>query len=274
MPIVNCNRRDLWVHAGFAGDGKATFALNVAYETVTQCESNVLYVTLEQPASTLQRKLYSIHSTTLAPRVGTTPLEYARIRREQLTGVEKAFYGEVVNDFDRNPEYGLFQVWEVTQGVTIEDIQLQAELVHRAMGLSLVIIDTGSGSLVEPKVKTGVYRDERNTVVQDAKRLASQFSSGDGIAILLLLHASRQGRDFAEANNGIYLLPAIYPHEAIEIVADHVTATFLDQELRDKGLIRFTNIENPDQGPIDLQTNLACSRIYPPSADILFFLGS
>ena len=258
-----CKRGELWVHAGFTGDGKTTFALNWAYNTVTHYKGHVLYMSLEETYTQVRNKIYSMHSSNhLFEDQGKKALDYRKIRDGDLSSEEETFYQEVLEDFEHNPGYCRFRVWQPERKVTVDDIKVHAELVHQEMELGLIIIDH-SGWL-EPTKYERDYNIRLNSVIRDAKRLALHFNSGEGIAVCLLHQINRQGRADAEKNDGVYKLSALSYANECERAADYVTSSFLDEERRKEGTILLANPKNRDNQPFDpinLNIDFACRRM-------------
>jgi replicative DNA helicase len=256
-----CKKGELWIHAGSPGDGKTTLALNWAVNQVNHYKGNVLYVSLEMPFTQVRNIAYSIHSSSLIFQ-GRSPLEYRKIRDGQLSHEEEEFYQKVLTDFRTNPDYCQFQVWQPDRDVTINDIKLHAELLHKRMELSLIIID--HSQLVEPRRHFKDYTIGLNSVIREAKKLALHFNGGEGVAVCLLHQINRQGRAEAEKNDGVYKFSALsYANEA-ERSADYITATFLDDDRRSNGSILMTNLKNRDNkpfAPTSLSIDFSCRRI-------------
>jgi replicative DNA helicase len=258
-----CKRGELWIHAGFTGDGKTSLALNWAYNTATHYRGHVLYVSLEETYNQIRNKIYSMHSSNWRFKEdGKNPLDYRKIREGELDHDEETFYHHLLQDFETNPEYCRFRVWQPDRDVNMDDVRLHAELVHKEMELGLLIID--HSGLVEPRRNYREYSVALNSVIRDAKKLALQFNGGEGLAVCLLHQINRQGRDAAEKNGGIYKLSALsYANEA-ERSADYVTATFLDEKRREEGTIQIANLKNRDNKPFDpvtLSIDFSCRRI-------------
>ncbi len=259
-----CKRGELWIHAGSQGDLKTTFSLNWAYNLVTRYRSNVYYISLEMPYQQVRNNICAMHSSNAKFQVqGKKSLDYRKIRDGELSPEEEAFYQEVLEDFHTNPEYCQFRLWCPDRDVTIEDIRLQAELVHKELEVGLIVVD--HSGLVEPRKQHKDYTIAFNSVIRDAKKMALHFNGGEGVAVLLLHQLSRQGRLEAEKNKGVYRLSALsYANEA-ERSADYVTTTFLDGQLRDEGrtvLANQKNRDNPSFKPSYLSIDFGCRRMF------------
>ncbi len=257
-------RGEMWVHASFAGELKTTFALNWAYNLVTRYRTNVFYVSLEMPYEQLRRIICVMHSSNLLfKNQGKEPLDYRKVRDGELTPEEEEFYQEVLKDFDTNPEYCRFEVWAPDRDVTIQDIRIETELLHKQMDVGFVAID--HGGLVEPRKKSNSYTIEINSVLRDAKKFALHFNGGEGIPVLVLFQINRDGKDQADKNEGVYKMRALsYANEA-ERSADVVSTTYLNGDYRTKGNTKcccLKNRDNPLFAPFEIGINFDCRRLY------------
>jgi replicative DNA helicase len=246
----------MWIHAAFTGELKTSFALNWAYNLVTRYRSNVVYVTLEMPYEQVLLMIYAMHTSNgkytevrSKDYNPCAPLDYEKICAGTLTPDEKTFYQEVINDFATNVEYGRFDLWGPDDDVTIDDIQMFTELRNQEAPVHLLIID--HGSLMEPKKKrrNKDYTVELNSVLRDTKKMALHFNHGEKVPILLLFQINRDGKDFADKNEGRYKLRALsYANEA-ERSADVITTTYLNDEHRKNGTTMFDCLKRRDGIP-------------------------
>jgi hypothetical protein len=254
--IRGIKRGEMWLHAAFTGELKTSFALNWAYNLVTRYRSNVVYVTLEMPYEQVALMIHVMHSSNgkyTDPRSkeysSCAPLDYDKVKAGLLSGEEKIFYEGVINDFGTNPEYGRFDLWGPDDDVNVDDIQMFTELRHQEAEVHLLIID--HGGLMEPRKKrrNKDYTVELNSVLRDTKKMALHFNHGEKIPILLLFQINRDGKDFADKNEGRYKLRALsYANEA-ERSSDVITTTYLNDEHRKNGTTMFDCLKRRDGIP-------------------------
>ena len=257
-------RGELWIHAGFAGELKTTLALNWVYNLVTRYRKNVFYVSLEMPYEQLRRMIYVMHSSNEKfAAEGIKPLDYGKVRDGELTPDEEAFYLRVLEDFNNNPEYCHLDVWSPDREVTITDIKLEAELLHKQMEVGFTVID--HGGLVKPQEKDNSYVIRLNSVLRDAKKFALHFNGGEGMPVLMLFQINRDGKDSADKNEGQYKLRALsYANEA-ERSGDTITTTYLNETHRANGTTMcccLKNRENPLFEPFMIKIDFTCKRMY------------
>ena len=238
-------RGELWVHAGYAGELKTSFALGWCYNLCTRYRRNVLYVSLEMPYRQLRRIVYTMHSANLKYRArGTEPLDYRKVRDGELTAEQEEFYKESLGDFDKNPDYSRFEVLSPDRDMSVADVKMHAELMHKQMEVGLIVID--HGELIESMKKHSNYTIEKNAVIRDCKKLAMHFNHGEGVPVLLLYQINRDGKDYADKNEGKYKMRALSYANECERSADVITTTYLNEEHRENGTTLVCNIKNRD----------------------------
>jgi hypothetical protein len=148
--------------------------------------------------------------------------------------------------------------------MTIDDIRLEAELVHKQTEVGLLVLD--HGQLLEPRKKrrSNDYVVELNSIVKDTKKLALHFNHGEKMAVLMLFQINRQGREEAAKNKGKYKATAIAYANEVEKSADYITTSFLDDDHRRDGTTYITNLKNRENGlfePFIASVDFSCRRI-------------
>ncbi|MFA5054536.1 MAG: DnaB-like helicase C-terminal domain-containing protein [Parcubacteria group bacterium] len=235
---------ELWVHAAFPGELKTMVAANWVYNLSTRYHANTLYFTLEMPYEQMRRIFYAIHTAKGKWSGIHAPLDYRKIRDGTLTPDEEQFLKTTIEDLNNNSEYHPIHVVAPDHDVTIADIRLHAEMLHKKDELGLIVID--HGQLVTPMRRHKDYVIELNSVVRDAKKLALHFNHGQKIPVLMLFQINRQGKDEAVKNGGRYKASAVAYANEIEKSADVITTTFLDDEHRLNGTTLICNLKNRD----------------------------
>lgn len=257
-------RGEMWVHAAFTGELKSMFSINWAYMLVTRYRTNVFYCSFEMPYEQLRRIILVRHSANPRFEVqGKKPLDYRKVRDGELTPEEEAFYKEVLTDWDENEEYCQFHIWCPDRDVTIDDIRLEAELLHKQIDVGFLVLD--HGGLIDPRKRNSNYTVELNSVLRDAKKMALYFNHGEGLAVLTLFQINRDGKDQADKSDGKYKLRALSYANETEKSADTVTTTYLNDTHRENGTSMcccLKNRDNPLFKPFLLGVNFTCRRIY------------
>lgn len=262
---------ELWIHAGYAGELKTSFATNWAYNLITRYRSNVFYVSLEMTYEHIRRLIYVIHSANLKWSLqGYAPLDYRKVRDGELSSAEEIFFKIVIEDFTTNPDYGSFNVWRPDDDVTISDIRMEAELQHKQDEIDLLIVDHGGLVEARKQKRNKDYTVELNSVIRDTKKLALNFNHGETLPILLLFQINRAGKDEADKSEGRYRMKALAQSNEAERSADVITTTYLNDDHRKNGTTLFCNLKNRDNplfDPFQASVNFASRRIYNVNLD-------
>jgi replicative DNA helicase len=256
---------ELWVHAAFPGELKTSFACNWAYNLATRYKAHTVYWSLEMPYEQVRRTFYAIHSANLKfQKMGYAPLDYRKIRDGELTAAEEEFYKLVIDDFCNNPNYCEVEIRCPDREVSIQDIRLETELIHRQMEVGLVILD--HGLLIEPRKGSGKeYVIQMNSIVRDAKKLALHFNHGEKVPVLMLFQMNRAGKEDADKNEGRYKISALTYANEVEKSADTITTTYLNDDHRTAGTTVFCNLKNRDNptfAPFTAKVDFAPRRIF------------
>lgn len=257
---------ELWVHAAFPGELKTTFAANWCYNLATTYKTNVVYISLEMPYEQVRRNIYGIHTSHMRWAVqGHAPLDYRKIRDGELSPEEEEFYlKRVIPDFNGNADYCHFEVVTPDKEMTMSDIRMEVELLHKQMEVGFVVIDHGQWVEARKGKKSKDYVVELNSVVRDAKRFALHFNHREGIPVLLLFQINRQGKEDADKAEGVYKMKAINYANEVEKTADIITTTYLNDDHRKNGTTKFSNLKNRDNPifePFTAKVDFTCRRI-------------
>lgn len=254
-------RGELWVHAGFSGDYKSTFATQWSYNAAFRAKSNVVYVSMEMPLDQIQRRICALHTS--HPRFrGRAPLSVTKIRDGELSAEEETFYREALTDMASGPTYARLDLWQAS-APTVPAIQAELQRLHREMDIDLVVVDH-TELLGRPQSREA-YQVVLNDNIRALKQLALSFNDGEGLPILLLHQINREGRKAAERQDGKYgLYNLSYAHEA-ERSADVVTTCYSDEKLRAEHTIVVANLKNRDNPifpEVRLTVDPTCMRLY------------
>ena len=234
--------KELWIIAGFTSAGKSTAALNWARYLACEGEFNILFYSLEMPVEQCYRILACIHAA--SPKFGRM-LSYKKVKSGSLSPDDADFYlNQVLPDLRNNPR---LIVRNPKGKTTIEDIQMEAELIHRENELDAVFIDY-LGILPPPRDfgKGGLKRDFLNENIIRAKRLATDFSYGQGIAVVSAHQINRQGYKRAMENAGRYDIEAIADANEAERSSDVLMAIYSDDTLKQQKEVVWTMLKNRD----------------------------
>jgi hypothetical protein len=269
--LGGAKKKELWLHAAFTGGLKSTFALNWLYNQAVWFQQNSVIFSLEMPYEQCRNIIYCMHTLhpkfkhiRLALGIQTSAnadvgLDYNKVKYSRLSPPEEQFLFEyVVPDFD-NPvnNYGKIHI-EVADpqknDFTIVDVRHRAEVIYSKTPFSFLVVD--HAGLLSPRKKYASTTDSLNEVLRDCKKLAMSFHGGLGMAVLVLFQINREGWKSAVKKKeksgvaGYDLTHLSYANEA-ERSSDIVTATWIDDELREKNRVQFQCLKTRDQAAFD-----------------------
>lgn len=259
VAVKGAKRGELWTHAAFTGGLKSTLALNWHYNQAVYYRHSSALFSLEMPYRQVRRILYALHSAHskfagIRKKLGIgKSLDYSKIRDGDLSPNEKKFLvGYVVPDFnDPTNNYGHIHI-EVTDpdksDFTTNDLNARLALLYQKdPAIQMVTID--HAGLMQSRSKYSSTTERLNEVLRDLKRISMSFNRGMGIAVVALFQISREGFKSAEKNGGKYNLTHLsYANEA-ERSSDIVTASYVDDELRESNMVKFQCLKARDHKP-------------------------
>lgn len=290
--MSGAKRWELWIHAAFTGGLKSTFALNWVYNQAIYYKHNSMYFSLEMPYDQVRNILYSMHTShekfkPIRHALGiqsdpdmTVGLEYGKIRDGTLNPTEEDFlFNYVVPDFnDEKNKYGKIFI-EVADpdkdDFTIADLRMKAEVTYSKTPFSMIVVD--HAGLMSSRKWVASTTERQNEVIRDLKKLAMSFHRGRGMAMVVLFQINREGykritkaqersgdEGGAEPQSLYHLTDLSYANEA-ERSADIITATWVDEVLREKNLVMFQNLKSRDQAPFKpfyARVEWPCRRLF------------
>ena len=138
------------------GQGKTTLMKWIAYHNVTKGAKNVLYISMEMSAKSIESSFYSLHAGNKKVFGYNTPnITAKKVNSAQLTDEEHNFYyNTVVPDFATNNAYGTMKIIQPeAYGFTIDDVMADILDIHKnKMSIDIIfmdyltLIDHGQGS--------------------------------------------------------------------------------------------------------------------------------
>jgi replicative DNA helicase len=241
---------EFWIHAGFTGELKTTFALNWAYKTACVFKYNVLYFSLEMSWEQTHRNLALLHSGNPVFVAENYPsLSYRAVRdgvdsKEQPLGPEVQQYFKWLMKDLQEGAYGRVFIEAPTEPITIKGIRQRAEVIHRQTPVHMIIID--HLGLVMPEKRTNNHFVDLNSIMRDAKLMSLHFNHGEKIPVLGLLQINRNGKAEADKADGVYKMQALADANEAERSGDVITYTYLNPELRQAGQVKVGCLKNRD----------------------------
>lgn len=213
--LGGAKRQELWIHAGFTGAGKSTFALNWAYNQAVYYNYSSLFFSLEMHFTQCIMMLYSMHSMhekfrDIRMQLGlqtnpnnTTGLPYECLEDGKLhefhPNAEIFFRDFVVPDWESmlGQGYGTVHI-EVSDPDKFDfspaDVKAKAELIYSKTPFDMIFVDhLGLMDPTDSRLRDKGTTERLNSVIKDIKHLARSFRRGEGIAVVGLFQISREG---------------------------------------------------------------------------------
>jgi len=271
----------------------SSFALHWAYVQAVYYRASSCYFSLEMPYLQCRNLIYTMHSAhekfgEVRQELGVEGLglDYERVRDGKLGPNEERFLKDyVVPDFNRQttvPAVGPAAVQAEDYGdihirvadpdkndFTINDLRSQAELTFSKTPFRIIFVD--HVGLMAPRGRYSSTTEKLNEIIRDLKRFAMSFNRGMGVAVVGLFQISREGYRSAEKSGGRYNLTHLsYANEA-ERSSDVVTATWIDEELRNLDKAIFQCLKSRDQKPfnrIPVRIEFSCRRFLTSNVPI------
>ena len=210
----------------------------------------------------------------------TKGLDYTKIRDGQLSPNEKRFLVEhVAPQFSKGPSNSI-QGHGIPHGkihievadpdksdFTVADLRAKAELIYAENPFQTIYVD--HVGLMAPRHRHSSTTERLNECIRDLKRLAMSFNRGQGVAVVALFQINREGykrvlakkeklatskdqqsQAIAATAPAYNLTDLSYANEA-ERSSDIVTATWVDDDLRQQGMCQFQCLKSRDQAPFE-----------------------
>lgn len=260
---------ELWTHAAAPGQLKTTFAANWGYHLMTKYKSNVLYVNMEMKAHHTEAIIRAMHtSNEIFQGRGLKSLDYRKIRDGELLPEEEEFYKEAMQDLHTNPNYCRYKIWSPDRDVTVADIRVYAEILHKTMEVGMIVLD--HGELIKPSKS---YKDrtvELNHTIREVKNLALHFDNGNGIPVCMLYQINRAGQEAVEKKRGtdeegMYSMFHLSYSNEVEKSSDYITTTYTNVEMKRLGeawLCNMKNRDNPLFEKTKIRVDFASHRLF------------
>lgn len=205
---------------GYAEVGKTFFCLNWAHHASTVLGKNVVVATTETPRRQWKRRLYLRHCRNpefdLPQGIDSDAFKKGQLTPQEEEGVRKAMH-----DIKNNPNYGLFDVFQVPDGADLAYLHNKLNAINSKWsdrgGIDLFVLD--SLNLIIPRGRADHYRINVNTMIKKAKQLAVNFDKGRGIPVVTPWHANRRSWEQA-TKDGYYTLASWAEADELEKSAD------------------------------------------------------
>lgn len=227
------------VISGFAGCGKSTWAVNIAYKNAKNGHS-VVYISLEMTQTDLLFNLISLHS--LDPKFKGKAIPSSIIRRHQMNDEQEKYFKFVADDYNKTVAPNLRILTEVSfhdfsQGEVREVLYRLDDIKP----IEAVFVDQANLLKFYGKSKFSNVGDAINEYVSFFRRMSISFrknaDSVRQIATFMLCQCNRQG--YLKAQNqkdqnmkGKYDMTAIAEANELERAASLILMIYSDDDLK------------------------------------------
>jgi replicative DNA helicase len=257
---------ELWLVAGFAGEGKSSLLVGMAWDACVMQGLNVVVGTAEMPRRQYQRRVLARHSMhDRFQAMGHGGIDSRKLRDGRLSGKDEEFLlNQVMPDFRDNPHYGRFEVMQLPREFTVEYLDLKLREYHRRFGVDVFYLDYLL--LGRPTRKYGSRDEEAAGMFRDLKQLALNFDRGKGLFVVTAHQLNRESRRRAEVTKSYDLWSLAITSEA-ERSADVVLWVLrLDSHKSDR-VVLVGMVKNRDgellREPIVCRERFECSFLEP-----------
>lgn len=182
---------------GYASEGKTSLVVQLGWNAAVMQGRNVVILTTETVRSQVRRRLLARHSCLPAFGIdGGRGINSRAIKNGTLTDAGKRQFATVVDDFTRNPGYGVTWISQVPAHATMGYVESKVARLSRQFPIDLIILDYLA--LLRPDRKRNTDREEYATNLKRAKQLATTHNDGKGVAFASPWQVSRSARTEAE----------------------------------------------------------------------------
>jgi replicative DNA helicase len=223
--------------AGFAGAGKTTIAVNIAYNAMVEGK-NVCYLTLEVPKIDMYYNFGSRHSF---DKKFKKPISHSDVKKKELPKADvDYFFDEVLPDMDNIPgklyildetEIDTYTFQSFENKISVCDKLATKETGH---GIDLLVID--QAQLLKFSTNMSLAGQETSVInlyVSFFRQQAINFlHSKRPCTVLMLSQLNREGFYQASKNGGRYTLTALAEANELERASAMVMTVFSDESLK------------------------------------------
>lgn len=199
---------ELWFVAAYAGEGKTTFAINLAREAVLQGK-NVVYLTGETMRDEVRRRFVVRH--TRAPQFGDpSGVSALGVKTGGLSPEKLSLYQAAARDLVdgmNSGSYGRFLIRQMPLQNTFDDVLSSLDRFEQAWPVDVLVVDSVDMVRTERSVSWS-YREQLSDTIERFASLAVGFQNGRGLAIVSPYQIKRDAYESA-LSTGRYELSAL-----------------------------------------------------------------
>jgi Replicative DNA helicase len=247
---------NLFVIAAFVGQGKTTFAANLAYNGVMQGMSGA-YISLEMTYNEIRDVFYVLHCSNpdwykhpkykyLAGKIS-----YEKVRYGELKDLEEEFFYFASEDFKNRDDFGKLELIQPSGSLTPSILEMElydrkAKLANAGHIMDFAVVDYVGLMIQDKESRYGEFNVDLNNMVKRLKNFALTFDNGRGLRMITPHQVNREGWKEACKNEGVYRLTALSNANEVERSSDGVIALFMTDEDKKHGNVKITCLKHRD----------------------------
>lgn len=262
---------ELWLWAGYSGDGKTFSCVNIAYDIAYKQKRNVVFFTTETVRSVVRRRLVARHARELTGK----GLDLTKWKKGELSDEDNERLQHALNDMRANEvEYGVFELQQLPADATTDYVAVVLARCQDRFDIDLCILDS-IHLLRSKKQRQSSYAELDDTLI-DIKKLIVAHNNGKGVPLLSPWHVNRASWEKAR-EDGRYTKASLAKTGEAERQADVIVSIFKEENgSRDlKGAI-LKNRDGEELEEFYLQYNfnqgyIGNRKLFNPADDLNLF---
>jgi replicative DNA helicase len=256
LKVGGMQKGELNLMAGYSGGGKSSLSVQLAWNAATQQGLNVVFATTETLRVQIRRKLLARHSR-LPMFELPEGLNTRDIRDASLTPMAESKYRDVIADLSTNSSYGKLHIAQVPRGATVGTLEARLSRLQRQFHVDLLIVDYLA--LFRSDRKRQSDREELNSIIKEAKQLATTFNDGHGVPVVSPWQVSRNAHSEAE-KVGYYTSASLAETSEATNSSDIIVSLFAmdnNERYADVSMQILKNRDGETSGSMALRTDYA-----------------
>lgn len=245
---------ELDIIAAFVGQGKTTFAANLAYNGVMQ-GMNGMFVAMEMGFQEMRDLFYVLHTCFpewydhhkykhLAGKISFEKVCYG-----ELSDLEHEFFSTASDDFSIRNDFGELILYQPSDALTPSKLETElydrsAELKERGKTLDFVIVDYVGLMVADKNERYGDHNVDMNGIIKRLKNLSINFQEGRGLRVVTPFQVNREGWKEAQKNEGVYKLTALSGANEAERAPDHIYSLYMTDDMKKSGIMKITCLKS------------------------------
>jgi replicative DNA helicase len=185
----------LWIIAGFMGEGKSQALRSFSYYASVIQKKNIVFATLEMPYGDIVTLFTSLHS--LHPKFNNTfGVKSKDIFDGTLSDRDKELLKIVTDDYKDNKDYGINYILQLPWGTTVSALHEKLMYLNTLFPIDGVYLDYTA--LMRPDFMLNSTIAQTTQIANDLKLMALGFNNGKGIPVVAAHQISRDARTNVE----------------------------------------------------------------------------